>query len=170
MRASPILVSLAAVMFAACSPMILDGGSASAASCTAKDNVADCSILVDVSLNADGTKCSVAVLSSQTTVGFKKNAKEKKIEWEFTSSSPAGSRFAANGIAPKSTPSTNPANWNNNFKNGGASHGGRQFNWKNDNDPGQAGTDYFYLVSVEVPGPGGTSLSCKQDPVIKNQA
>jgi hypothetical protein len=102
-------------------------------------------------------------------VGFKKNAKDKWIEWAFSGSSLTGAKFVSKGIDPK-LPQANIDAWNANFRNGGADHGGRQFKWKNQNDPGQAGKEYEYLVKGEVPRPGGVTWTCTQDPVIKNQA
>lgn len=171
MRMSPMLIGITTLSIAGCSaikstdtdppPTFVE------TACAANDNDADCSILVDVSMNADGT-CSVEVLKSQYTVGFKRGAKNKWVQWSLTSSSPRDFRFASKGIDPKTSPADNVAKWNANFKNGGASQGGRQFNWKNGNDPQQAGTVYVYMVNVELPRPPGAPLTCKQDPFIKN--
>jgi hypothetical protein len=162
------LVAAAAVLLAACSsPRMMHG--ASAAACKKKDNSADCAILVDVSLNAAETACTAKVLDSQLDVGFSKNSRDKWIEWMLSESSDERAGFTRDGIAPKTTPSGNETRWNDNFKNGGASHGGRQFKWKNLNDPAQAGTAYEYMVKVEVRLNGGRTLSCQQDPVIRNQ-
>jgi hypothetical protein len=171
MRMLPLVTVLAVLLIAGCkSPKGLgEDPSTRAATCKPQDSTGDCSIVVDAWLNADGS-CDVAVVRSQLTVGFKNGAKDKWIHWTLTgSAADSGFEFARNGIAPKAMPDGNVARWNANFKNDGVSHGGRQFNWKNGNDPAQAGTDYAYMVTVELPRPGTTPLRCTQDPVIRNQ-
>lgn len=173
MRMLPPIITAAALFATGCTPprsMHPPGmGVASAAACKAKDTAADCSILVDAWLNPGGT-CEVAVVKSQHTVGFKNGANDKWIEWALTeSASDEGFRFASDGITPKAAPAGNIDRWNRNFRNGGADHGGKQFKWKNGNDPAQAGTEYEYMVTVELRRPPAPVVVCKQDPMIRNQ-
>ena len=144
--------------------------SIASAACKSKDTDSNCHVLVDV-WPKDSGGCEVEVIRSQTTVGFAKDAKDKWVEWELTASAAsAGFRFAKNGIEPKTTPADNVANWNNNFRNGGADHGGKQFKWKNLNDPRETkAVDYLYMVTVELQRPNAPALTCTQDPVIRNQ-
>jgi hypothetical protein len=158
---------MAAVLMSACAQQPPGFVPATSGLCKAADNDADCTILVDVAANPQGTNCTVKVLDSQFTVGFKRDAAEKWIRWEISGSSLEGARFARNGIDPK-PPQANIDAWMLNFKNGGADHGGRQFKWKNDNGPNQVARSYEYLVAVQVPRPGGATWDCKQDPVIRN--
>jgi hypothetical protein len=167
------IITAAALFAVGCTPprsMHSGTGVARAAACKAKDSAADCSILVDAVLREKDNTCVVTVVLSQQTVGFKKDAKDKWIEWELTeSASDEGFRFVSDGIAPKAAPAGNIDRWNRNFKNGGADHGGKQFKWKNGNDPAQAGTDYEYMVTVELRRPPAPAVVCMQDPVIRNQ-
>jgi hypothetical protein len=141
--------------------------------CKGQDNTADCYILVDAHFDAAANRCSVGVVPSQSDVGFKNGAKDKWVQWMLTeSAADAGFRFTRNGIDPKSSPPGSTANvaaWNRNFSSGGADHGGDQYKWKNANDAMQAGNDYFYLVTVELRRPGLPTVTCTQDPVIRNQ-
>jgi len=173
MRRLSLAASITALLAAACTPHMgvsEDTKPAASAACKSKDTDSNCHILVDV-WPKDGGGCEVAVIRSQTTVGFAKNAKDKWVEWELTpSAASAGFRFAKNGIEPKTTPADNAAKWNDNFKNGGADHGGEQFKWKNQNDPRvTTAVDYLYMVTVELQRPGSPALTCTQDPVIRNQ-
>jgi hypothetical protein len=104
-------------------------------------------------------------------VGFDRDARDKWVEWELTpSASNAGFRFASKGIEPKTTPADNVRDWNNNFRNGGADHGGKQFKWKNLNDPRvPRQVDYEYMVNVELRRPPASAVTCTQDPVIRNE-
>jgi len=168
-----LATSIGALLAAACTPhMGVSDGSPSIASaaCEAKGSNSDCHILVDAWIKDDGG-CEVAVIRSQDTVGFKKDATDKWIEWELAASAAnAGFRFSGNGIEPKPTPADNVRRWNDNFRNGGANHGGKQFKWKNLNDPRvTAAVDYRYMVNVELRRPSAPAVTCKQDPVIRNE-
>lgn len=173
MRRLSLAAAIAALLAAACTPHMGVPGDikpAASAPCKSKDTDSDCHILVDV-WPKDGGGCEVAVIRSQTTVGFAKNARDKWVEWELTASAVStGFRFTRNGIEPKTTPADNVDKWNSNFKNGGPDHGGRQFKWKNQNDPRETrAVDYLYMVTVELQRPGAPALTCTQDPVIRNQ-
>ena len=176
MARTAFVFTVIAMFLAGCGAhMTSDGESVSArsASCKSADSDSDCSIVVDAWMNGDGT-CSAEVIKSQEKVGFKKNAKDKWVEWEFTAAAEdAGFRFPSNGIEPKSTPEGNAANWAANFgTQGGAVGNGKRFKRKNTNDPRAQpiAIEYFYMVNVELQRPPLAPLPCKpQDPVIKNQ-
>lgn len=174
MRMFPLVTAVSVLMTVGCSPPKA-GDEVSASTrppaCKAKDSAADCSIVVDAWMNTDGS-CEAAVVKSQSTVGFKKDAKDKSIEWTLTESAQDdGYRFTSKGIDPKTTPADNVANWNKNFKGGGTTHGDSVFKWKNLNsDSLSPAIDYLYMVAVELRRPHLAPLPCKlQDPVIRNQ-
>jgi hypothetical protein len=173
MRMIAVATAISALLASACTHhQGLAQGSPpiASAACKPTDTDSDCHILVDV-WPKDGGGCEVAVVRSQHTVGFKKDARDKRIEWALTSSAEsAGFRFSSNGIEPKTTPAGNETRWNDNFKNGGPDHGGRQFKWKNLNDPRvTAAVDYHYMVNVELRRPPAPPITCSQDPLIRNQ-
>lgn len=176
MKQIPLACAAAALLAAGCAsqqPSPTTFHPAGTPACKGQDNSADCYILVDAYLDPATGQCSVVVVPSQFNVGFKNGAKDKWVQWMLTeSAAETGFRFARNGIDPKANPPGSPANvtaWNRNFSNGGADHGGDQYKWKNANDPAQGGIDYFYLVQVELRRPGLPTVSCYQDPVIRNQ-
>lgn len=129
------------------------------AKCKGADSDSDCKILVNI--DVAGAGCRVAVIESQKTVGVKKDSKDKQIWWVIDAAPPGEYRFTDTGIAPK--PTTN--GWNGNFKNDKLSDDGRAFSWKNKNADPQAGAEYEYEVSVI----NAAGVTCKQDPIIRNQ-
>lgn len=170
MRLLSFMTSISAMLAACASPIDKPNGPPSIAStaCKAKGNKADCYILVDAwKTNGD---CKVMVVPSQATVGFDKDAKDKWVEWKLTeNAADEGFRFTNKGIEPKTTPDGNVALWNSNFRNGGADHGGKQFKWKNQNDPAVTNAvDYRYFVEVEL-RESGVTRTCREDPVIRNE-
>lgn len=127
--------------------------------CKGQDNDSDCKILVNIERSDSG--CTVKVLDTQYTVGFKKGSGDKSIWWRIDSAPPGEYRFTADGITPKST----TIGWADNFKSPKLSEGGREFRWKNKNDPHQAGREYAYDIKVI----NEAGVKCQQDPIIKNQ-
>jgi hypothetical protein len=140
-------------------------------SCKSKDTTAGCFIVVDAWEVGDGT-CAAAVITSQESVGFARDAKDKKVEWRFTDiAEKNGFRFLKDtGIEPKSTPAGNDANWKENFE-ADTVGGGKKFKLKNKNKESQTKEiEYFYMVRVQLERQGMQPLICKpQDPVIRNQ-
>jgi hypothetical protein len=139
--------------------------------CMSDSTAADCYIVVDAWKLPDGS-CAAGVVTSQESVGFARDAKDKKIEWGFTQKAEKdGFRFLKDtGIEPKSTPAGNDANWKENFE-ADAVGGGKKFKLKNKNKESQTKEiEYFYMVRVQLERQGMPPLICKpQDPVIKNQ-
>ncbi len=139
--------------------------------CKSDSTAANCYIVVDAWPLRDGS-CEAKVITSQESVGFKSNAKDKTIEWRFTDiAEKNGFRFLKDtGIEPKSAPAGNDANWKENFE-ADTVGGGKKFKLKNKNKESQTKEiEYFYLVRVQLERQGMPPLICKpQDPVIKNQ-
>ncbi len=167
-----IVTFLSALMYVGCTPHMAMSSDAEAkdASCKSSNSSSDCYIVVDAWLEEDGS-CTAAVLKSQEMVEFKKDARDKKIEWRFSDTAEHdGYRFLPNGIEPKATPSGNIDNWNDNF-DADMIGGGKKFKLKNKNKASQPHTiDYFYKVRVQLERPHLAPLTCKvQDPVIRNR-
>jgi hypothetical protein len=173
MRRLSLAAFIAALLAAACAPhMGASGGFAAQKSgaCKSQGTTSDCDIVVDAWSTGDNS-CDAAVLTSQQLVGFDKNAKNKKIEWRFTEKAEDdGFRFLPNGIEPKSTPTGNARNWNDNFEADTVA-GGKTIKLKNTNKQSQPNTvDYHYLVRVQWERPHLAPVACNvRDPVIRNQ-
>jgi hypothetical protein len=179
MRQIPLAFAAAALLAAGCASKdsIHSQGFTTAAAdeaCQPSDNAANCYILVDAWYDKGEKKCTVEVVGSQRDVGFERgaNGQDKTIRWKLTDSAEkAGFLFVA--VQPKYTSPGSPENaarWGTNFSNGGTEQSGKRYRWKNANKDAQAGTDYYYLVTVQLPQPApAIDVACTYDPVIRNQ-
>lgn len=143
------IIKAAALVFSA-----LQVGYAYAASCTSKDNTADCAI--DVAVLEITSRLCVVILPrpiDHTLVGFKKAA---TITWQLVDPTPPGYVFTAAGVT-----FVDPQD---NFEDGAIGGDGLTYSWKNKLTKTD---DFKYGIAIKHPTSGRTCPAL--DPWVRNQ-